>query len=93
MDIKFTKDFEESLEELLLINNSLSTKIEKIINDFKLYWFSFEIFQLYNLKKLNEFYFRLKIIPYRIIIKKELNIIVFDNIFKRKWKIDYKNYH
>ena len=93
MEVKYTRDFLDNLKELLWNNNSLSTKVEKIINNFKLYWFSIEIFRLYNLKKLNEYYFRLKIIPYRIILKKEKDIIIFDNIFKREWKIYYKNYN
>jgi mRNA-degrading endonuclease RelE of RelBE toxin-antitoxin system len=92
--IKFSKDFLNNLDLILQNNKSFSKKIEKIVFDFENNWFWTYIFSIYNIKKLNDNFFRLKIIPYRIIIKKDYNWdIIFDNIFKRKWIKDYKNYN
>lgn len=92
MNLKFTKDFLNNLENILKANNSLWVKIETIISDFERNWLKIKNFEKYDLKKLNISFYRLKIIPYRIILKKEWNFLIFDNIFKRKWKSDYKKY-
>ncbi len=92
MKLKFSKEFWENLEKILKNNSSFASKIETIIYNFKKFGLWIENYQIYNLKKLNKLFFRLKIIPYRIIIKKENNFLVFDNIFQRKGKSDYKQY-
>ena len=93
MKLRFSKDFYINLEKILKQNKYFSNKIEIIIKDFESYWLWLETFQKYNLKKLNNLFLRLKIIPYRIIIKKDwLWNLIFYNIFIRKWKNDYKKY-
>jgi len=93
MKIIFSKEFYSNLENILKQNKSFSKKIEKIIYDFKKYWLWLETYQRYDLKKINNIFFRLKIIPYRIILKKNSSEkLIFDNIFLRKWKSDYKRY-
>ena len=92
MKLKYTKEFLKNLEQILKNNKSFSNKIEKIIFNLKKNWLWLVNYQIYDIKKLTNMFFRLKIIPYRIILKKEWDVIIFDNIFIRKWKTDYKRY-
>jgi len=92
MEIKFTKKFFKNLENILQENKNLWVKIEKIIENFEKKWLEIENFQTYDLKKINLTFFRLKIIPFRIILKQDWNLLYFYDIFKRKWKSDYKKY-
>lgn len=89
-----TKDFAQNLKIYCQNKKSLAQKVL----DLKLYiensWLDLNLFKKYDIKNLWNNYFRIKFIPYRIIVFiRDNNTFEFIEFFKRKWKSDYKDYN
>lgn len=91
--IIFTKEFLKNLELYSLSKWSLVKQIYDLKIFFELNGFSYKVFENYNITQIKKDYFRVKIIPYRIILKVINDEIMFLDFFKRKWKSDYKKYN
>jgi mRNA-degrading endonuclease RelE of RelBE toxin-antitoxin system len=73
---------------------SLAKKVLNLKIHIENFWLDLDFFKQYDIKNLWNNYFRVKFIPYRLIIFIwENNIIEFVDFFKRKWKSDYKHYN
>ena len=89
-----TKDFVKSLQIYWITKKSLVLKVLEIKNHLENFWFDIQLFQQYDIKNLWNNYFRVKFIPYRIIIfMRDNNTFEFVELFKRKGKSDYKKYN
>lgn len=89
-----SKDFAKNLEIYSWNKKSLALKVLELKNHLEIYWFDLWFFNQYDIKNLWDNYFRIKFIPYRIIIFiKDNKTFEFVELFKRKWKSDYKNFN
>jgi mRNA-degrading endonuclease RelE of RelBE toxin-antitoxin system len=76
-----------------LSKESLAKQVYDLKVFFEINWFSYKVFENYNIIQIKKDYFRVKFIPYRVILKIIDNEIIFLDLFKRKWKNDYKKYN
>ena len=90
MQIKLNKHFLKDLQEVIDNYPAISRKISNLRDDIHIYWFSYQLFQKYDIKSLWDNFFRIKFIPIRIIVYISDDIVYFDQVFKRKWSSDYK---
>lgn len=92
--VLITQDFAKSLKMYSENKKSLIKKVLNMKNHIENSWLDLDFFKQYDIKNLWNNYFRVKFIPYRIIIFIwENNIVEFVDFFKRKWKSDYKSYN
>lgn len=91
--IRFTKKFLYNLELYWNSKKSLVKQIYELRKFFEINWFAIELFKNYNVVPIWKDFFRVKFIPYRVILKVADDEIVFIDLFKRKWKSDYKKYN
>ncbi len=93
LKVTFTKEFLKNLELYSLSKESLAKQVYDLKVFFEINWFSYKVFENYNIIQIKKDYFRVKFIPYRVILKIIDNEIIFLDLFKRKWKNDYKKYN
>ena len=91
--ITSTKDFEKSLKLIKKTRKSIIVKIWEFYDYIYENWLDNNIYNRFDIKSLWDWYFRVKFIPFRIIIRHEKNKIIFKKLFKRKWKWDYRQFN
>lgn len=92
--VLITKEFSINLQKYSENKKVILKKIFELKNFIEENWLNFWFFNKYDVKNLWNGYFRIKFIPYRIILfVKNDNSYEFVDFFKRKWKSDYKQYN
>lgn len=89
-----TQEFLKELKEIKQTRASIIDKIKKLDSFLSTNWVNHTIGNLFDIYPLKEGYFRIKFVPYRIIIfvDQEKKKVVFKKIFKRKGRSDYKKF-
>jgi len=88
-----TKDFAKNLK---VYNDNKKVLVKKVIelkSHIENFWFDLDLFNKYDIKNLWNNYYRVKFIPYRVIIFIWNDYYELIELFKRKWKSDYKKYN
>ncbi len=89
-----TKDFAKSLQLYWATKKSLVLQVLEMKKHIESFGFDIQMFQQYDIKNLWNNYFRVKFVPYRVIVfMSDNNTFEFVELFKRKWKSDYKKYN
>ncbi len=92
-NIIITKEFAINLQKYSENKKTLLKKVLELKKYLENNWIDLEFFKNYDVKNLWNNYFRVKFIPYRVVLfVKDNNSFEFVEFFKRKWKPDYKNY-
>lgn len=92
MEIFLTQEFKNNFLIYSRQKKSLVKKIKELKSEIELNWFNLSIFERYDVKSLGWGFFRIRFIPFRLVLKIENERVVFFDFFKRKWWSDYKKY-
>ena len=89
IEINYSDDFLENFELYWTTRKSLTKHIFSFSEYIEKRWFNMKVFNYFNIKSIWNKYFRVKFIPYRLIIKViDSDNIDFIDLFKRKWKFN-----